>query len=116
MHIDPSDYDIPEIRGKNGSAFMDGLERWIRLSEHKDVKEYMFKQREADALMEKATFDNANKGINGLGQLKGVIPARDFFRCRQSFGDECWEDKHFVDSFYRDNSQFKVKGYQKSVF
>jgi len=109
-------YDVPELRGMNGTAYMDGLERYFRFSESRDVKEFSFKKREADALMEKKVLDNQNKGIDGLGQLKGVIPAREFFRWRQDQGDYIWEDKHFLNSFYRDNPQFKVKGYTNSHY
>ncbi len=109
-------YDVPEIRGKNGTAFMDGLEKYLRFSESPAVKEFQYKKREADAIMEKSVLDNNNKGIDGIGQCTAVIPAREFFRWREDQGQEIWEDKHFTTSFLRDNPQFKVKGYEKTTF
>tara|TARA_R110000782_G_scaffold68213_2_gene137377 strand:+ start:5081 stop:5524 length:444 start_codon:yes stop_codon:yes gene_type:complete len=107
------DYDVPEIRNQQGSAFMKGLEKYLRFSESKDVKAQAYEERRARTLQEKKEIAGVHgtRGIEGLGQLTGTIPAREFFRWQQELGNECWNDKHFSDSFFRDNPEYKVDNY-----
>ena len=111
------DYDVPELRGKNGSAFMDGLERHLKFTESKHVKEADYEIRKQDTLQEVGSYRQTGiKGVEGLGQLKAEIPAREFFRWRQDEGDEIWDDKHFVNSFLRDNSEYDCSKYYTKSF
>ena len=115
IESDVSTYDVPELRGKDGTAFMDGLERHLKYAESTHVKEQAYEQRRQETLMEKQIMTGGGiKGIEGLGQLKSTIPAREFFRWRQAEGDDCWTDEHFRKSFFRDNPEYVVKDYQKS--
>ncbi len=50
------------------------------------------------------------KGPGGLGQKLGEIPARVFYRWSQEFPG-CWQNKEFVDEFFRDNSRLKSPGW-----
>ena len=53
--------------------------------------------------------------IEGLGQLKGTVPAREYFRWHQ-YKQGCWGDKSFVNEFFRDNPSFKAKSFSKKTF
>jgi hypothetical protein len=116
IESDVVSYDVPELHGKDGSAFMDNLERHLKFTESKYVKETAFEQRRLETLQEKQVIagKHGTKGVEGLGQLTATIPAREFFRWRQDLGDDCWSDNHFRKSFFRDNPEFKVDNYQKS--
>ena len=50
-----------------------------------------------------------NHKVDGLGQLKAVIPASEYFRWHQQERG-CWGDKQFNREFLRDNPQFKAEG------
>ena len=43
---------------------------------------------------------------DGLGQLKLVVPAREWHRWNNE-KPGCWMDKQFVDEFFRDNPHLR---------
>ena len=47
--------------------------------------------------------------MDGLGQLKAVIPAREYFRWHQSH-EGCWGDKGFIREFVRDTPEMRGEG------
>lgn len=96
---------VPELSGKNGTAFMEGLERWIRLSSEQDVHDYA--AREESARREKMQMGKHK--VEGLGQLKAVIPLRDYLRWSQQEGPDVWGDATFRKEFYRDNPDLVVQ-------
>lgn len=48
--------------------------------------------------------------VEGLGQKLGEIPARVYFRWLQE-QQGCWQDKGFVNEFFKDNPQLKADGW-----
>ena len=69
---------------------MDNLERHLRYEV--DLEKYEAKKREIECGKE-----NEQGGMmEGVGQLKATIPARDYFRWQQ-YKPGCWGDKQFVE-------------------
>lgn len=94
---------------KNGSQFMKNLERHLRYEV--DLEKYEHKKREIECGKE-----NEQGGMmEGVGQLKATIPARDYFRWQQ-YKPGCWSDKQFVDEYLRDNEACRTKSPDKKVF
>tara|TARA_R100000458_G_C8256881_1_gene232885 strand:+ start:1036 stop:1380 length:345 start_codon:yes stop_codon:yes gene_type:complete len=94
---------------KNGSQFMKNLERHLRYEV--DLEKFEHKKREIECGKE-----NQQGGmLEGVGQLKATIPARDYFRWLQ-FKPGCWSDKQFVDEYLRDNPACRTKSPDKKVF
>ena len=94
---------------KNGSQFMKNLERHLRYEV--DLEKYEHKKREIECGKE-----NEQGGMmEGVGQLKATIPARDYFRWMQC-KPGCWSDKQFVDEYLRDNPACRTKSPDKKVF
>jgi hypothetical protein len=93
----------------NGSQFMKNLDRHLRYEV--DLEKYESKKREIECAQE-----NAEGGqLEGLGQLKGTIPAREYFRWHQD-KQGCWGDKAFTNEFFRDNAHLKAKSFSKKTF
>ena len=94
---------------KNGSQFMKNLERHLRYEV--DLEKFEHKKREIECGKE-----NQQGGmLEGVGQLKATIPARDYFRWQQ-YKPGCWSDKQFVDENLRDNTACRTKSPDKKVF
>ena len=100
-----ADVFLPKWKEGNGSAFMDGLERHLRFEA--DLERVEAAKRAAAANAE--VRDMGSHKIDGLGQLKAVIPAREYFRWHQSH-EGCWGDKGFIREFVRDNPEFRGEG------
>ena len=84
----------------NGAQFMKNLEKHLRYEV--DLEKYEAKKRELECGKE-----NGEGGqVEGLGQLKGTIPAREYFRWHQD-KQGCWGDKQFTNEFFRDNPHLK---------
>lgn len=49
--------------------------------------------------------------VDGLGQMMGKIPVREFMRWHQSHPG-CWQDDAFVREFFRDNPPLRAAGYR----
>lgn len=49
--------------------------------------------------------------VDGLGQMMGKIPVREFYRWHQSHPG-CWQDDGFVREFFRDNPKLRAQGYE----
>jgi len=93
----------------NGSQFMKNLEKHLRYEV--DLEKYEAKKRELECGKE-----NGEGGqVEGLGQLKGTIPAREYFRWHQD-KQGCWGDKAFTNEFFRDNPHLKAKSFSKKTF
>ena len=84
---------------------MEGLERHLRFEA--DLERVEAAKRAAAANAE--VRDMGSHKVDGLGQLKAVVPAREYFRWHQSH-ERCWGDKQFNREFLRDNPQFKAEG------
>ena len=95
----------------NGSKFMENLDRYLRYEV--DLEKHEASMREQMARKENSEMGSAQ--TDGLGQLKGTIPAREYFRWHQSERG-CWGDKSFVKEFFRDNPSFKAKSMEKKSF
>ena len=94
---------------QNGTQFMKNLDRHLRYEV--DLEKYEAKKREIECGKE-----NQHGGqIEGLGQLKGTVPAREYFRWHQ-YKEGCWGDKAFINEFFRDNPSFKAKSFSKKSF
>ena len=93
----------------NGSQFMKNLDKHLRYEV--DLEKYEAKKRELECGKE-----NGEGGqVEGLGQLKGTIPAREYFRWHQD-KQGCWGDKQFTNEFFRDNPHLKAKSFTKKTF
>jgi len=93
----------------NGSQFMKNLDKHLRYEV--DLEKYEAKKRELECGKE-----NGQGGqVEGLGQLKGTIPAREYFRWHQD-KQGCWGDKAFTNEFFRDNPHLKAKSFSKKTF
>ena len=93
----------------NGSQFMKNLEKHLRYEV--DLEKYEAKKRELECGKQ-----NGEGGqVEGLGQLKGTIPAREYFRWHQD-KQGCWGDKAFTNEFFRDNPHLKAKSFSKKTF
>ena len=100
-----ADVFLPKWREGNGSAFMEGLERHLR--QEVDLERFHARKRAIEANQEVREMGSAK--ADGLGQLKGVIPAREYFRWHRSHPG-CWGDKEFTREFYRDNPEMRAEG------
>ena len=100
-----ADVFLPKWKEGNGSAFMEGLERHLRFEA--DLERVESAQRAAAANAEVRDMGSAK--MDGLGQLKAVIPAREYFRWHQSH-EGCWGDKGFIREYVRDNPEFRGEG------
>lgn len=88
---------------------MKNLERHLRYEV--DLEKYEAKKREIMCGQE-----NQHAGVmDGVGQLKATIPAREYFRWQQ-YKPGCWADKQFVKEFLRDNPAFRAKAPDKRTF
>ena len=100
---------VPKWKEGNGSQFMKNLDRHLRYEV--DLERYEAKKREIECGKE-----NQHGGVmDGVGQLKGTIPAREYFRWQQ-FKPGCWGDKEFVREFLRDNPSLRAKSFDKKTF
>ena len=97
-----ADIFIPNWKAGNGSAYMAGLERHIR--HHVALERHESRKRAQEANLEARTMGNAK--ADGIGQLKLVVPAREWHRWNNE-KPGCWMDKQFVDEFFRDNPHLR---------
>ena len=100
-----SDVFIPQFKEGNGSAFMKNLERYLKY-------EVDLEKHEAAVRNEMVRKENREIGsakVDGLGQLKATIPAREYFRWHQAERG-CWGDKQFIKEWVRDNPDHKAQG------
>ena len=84
---------------------MKGLERHLR--HEVDLEKFESRKKEIEANEEARSMGSAK--ADGLGQLKAVIPAREYFRWHQSH-EGCWGDKGFIREFVRDNPEMRAEG------
>ena len=114
LHFIMADIFLPKWKdqGKgNGSKFMKNLDRYLRYEV--DMEHHEAAMREAMVRKENNEMGVA-KG-DGIGQLKGTIPAREYFRWHQSHRG-CWGDKSFIKEFFRDNPSFRAKSSNNKSF
>ena len=102
---------LPKWKNGNGSQFMRNLDRYLRYEVDKEKSELAMRE----AQCRKVNRDMGSAKMEGVGQLKGTIPARDFFRWQQ-FKPGCWGDKSFVKEYFRDNPSFKAQTLTKKSF
>ena len=102
---------LPKWKNGNGSKFMENLDRYLRYEV--DMEHHQAAMREAMARKENTEMGSAKS--DGLGQLTGTIPAREYFRWHQSHPG-CWGDKSFIREFYRDNPSCRAKQTEKKNF
>ena len=99
-----SDVFIPQFKEGNGSAFMKNLERYLKY-------EVDLEKHEAAVRNEMVRKENREIGsakLDGLGQLKATIPAREYFRWHQAERG-CWSDRQFVKEWVRDNESHRAQ-------
>ena len=99
-----SDVFIPQFKEGNGSAFMKNLERYLKY-------EVDLEKHEAAVRNEMVRKENREIGsakVDGLGQLKATIPAREYFRWHQAERG-CWSDRQFVKEWVRDNESHRAQ-------
>ena len=99
-----ADVFIPQFKEGNGSAFMKNLERYLKY-------EVDLEKHEAAVRNEMVRKENREIGsakVDGLGQLKATIPAREYFRWHQAERG-CWSDRQFVKEWVRDNASHRAQ-------
>ena len=99
-----ADVFIPQFKEGNGSAFMKNLERYLKY-------EVDLEKHEAAVRNEMVRKENREIGsakVDGLGQLKATIPAREYFRWHQAERG-CWSDRQFVKEWVRDNESHRAQ-------
>ena len=64
--------------------------------------------RTADAIANKNR-QIEHKAVDGLGEKYGEIPYAAYMQMRALYGDTCWDDPGFIEAFFRDNPQLRVK-------
>ena len=96
---------IPKWKAGNGSTFMKNLEKHLKY--HVDLERYEERKRAIEANIEARTMGSAK--TEGLGQLKLVVPAREWHRWNNEFPG-CWSDEQFVRELFRDNPHFRGQG------
>ena len=99
-----SDVFIPQFKEGIGSAFMKNLERYLKY-------EVELEKHEAAVRNEMVRKENREIGsakVDGLGQLKATIPAREYFRWHQAERG-CWSDRQFVKEWVRDNESHRAQ-------
>ena len=97
-----SDVFIPQFKEGNGSAFMKNLERYLKYEV--DLEKHEAAVR--DEMVRKENREIGNAKVDGLGQLKATIPAREYFRWHQQERG-CWSDRQFVNQWVRDNESHR---------
>ena len=100
-----ADVFLPKWKEGNGRAFMEGLERHLRFEADLERVDFALRAEAANAEVR----DMGSAKMDGLGQLKAVIPAREYFRWHQSH-EGCWGDKGFIREFVRDNPEMRGEG------
>jgi len=100
-----ADVFIPKWKAGNGSAFMKNLEKYLKYEV--DLEKHEVAMRNALARKENREMGSAR--VDGLGQLKATIPARDYFRWHQQERG-CWGDRQFIKEWVRDNPDHKAQG------
>lgn len=92
-------------RGQSHDTFMRDLNWYLKnevnLEKHTQCKREMVARAKSRAL--------AGHTIDGMGKHIGEIPARDYFRALQVYGDECMDDKVFVREWLRDNPSHRAQ-------
>ena len=99
-----ADIFLPKWKNGNGSSFMRNLDRYLRYEV--DLEQHEASMRETMARKENREMGKAQ--MDGLGKLKGSIPAREYFRWHQSHRG-CWGDKGFINEFFRDNPELRAQ-------
>ena len=98
------DVFIPQWKEGNGSSFMKNLEKYLKYEV--DLEKHEAAVRNEMVRKENRAIGNAK--VDGLGQLKATIPAREYFRWdAQEKG--CWGDKQFVNEWCRDNESHRAQ-------
>ena len=101
--------EVPQLVGMNGTQAMSRLERVIRTAQKEEVEQSLVRKRWQEAERERKESGRA-RTKDGMGELKRIIPAREFHRWIQFHGDSAiWSDKQWLREWDRDNPQFKVK-------
>lgn len=92
-------------KGQSYDTFMRDL-NWF-LKQEVDLEKHNAAKR--DMIARKESREMGNRTINGLGKPIAHIPARDFFRMQQDFGQECMQDRQFVKELLRDNPSYRAQ-------
>ena len=99
-----SDVFIPQFKEANGSSFMKNLERYLKYEV--DLEKHEAAVR--DEMVRKENREIGSAKVDGLGQLKATIPAREYFRWHQAERG-CWSDRQFVKEWVRDNESHRAQ-------
>ena len=99
-----ADVFIPQFKEGNGSSFMKNLERYLKYEV--DLEKHEAAVR--DEMVRKENREIGSAKVDGLGQLKATIPAREYFRWHQAERG-CWADRQFVKEWVRDNESHRAQ-------
>ena len=99
-----ADVFIPQFKEGNGSSFMKNLERYLKYEV--DLEKHEAAVR--DEMVRKENREIGSAKVDGLGQLKATIPAREYFRWHQAERG-CWSDRQFVKEWVRDNESHRAQ-------
>ena len=81
---------------------MKNLERYLKYEVDLEKHEAAVRNE----MVRKENREIGNAKVDGLGQLKATIPAREYFRWHQQERG-CWSDRQFVNEWVRDNESHR---------
>ena len=89
---------ISSLQRVNEGEITAALEREIRSGEK--MTQALQAHRLRKAARESSQHDR-HKTAGSLGKLALTIPQTEFFRIRQNYGEDCWNDKTFIKDYQR---------------
>lgn len=89
---------ISRLRRVNEGEITAALEREIRSGEKMTQALQVHRLRNA---AREASQHDKHKTAGALGKLALTIPSTEFFRIRQNYGEDCWDDKTFIRDYQR---------------
>jgi len=96
---------VTDIAGNLGGDFLKNVEWELRQEVPKEkLRHYEDAAKTAAVERKLGIPSDARLKIEGIGQRKLHIPMRTFFRWNREYPG-CWQNKQFVDEFYRDNPE-----------
>lgn len=96
---------VTDIAGALGGDFLRNVDWELRKEVPKEKLRHFEEAAKTAALERKLGIPaNSKLTIEGIGQRKLHIPQRTFFRWNREHPG-CWQNKEFVDEFYRDNPE-----------
>jgi hypothetical protein len=102
---------IPKFAPKEDKAWWDKMLRQVIQGEGVEK----LRERQEMKAIAQAEQKTQRKTVNGLGQLKAIIPETTYLRWHLAERG-CWNDKQFRREFYRDNPELLASRPEKKYY